>query len=192
MCVLPREISRTIFREAFVFAEHYLQENLKKVNIPLFDCQTTLIVALFAQGRLIGGIAGDGGILFQCQSDRFGMMITHLKTSSRVSPISDQFAWQFFVMDNHQDPVRSVIAATDGVFDQLIYVTSQEQHQVAGNKELIDRLFHLDKTAPQNTHQWLLQCIDKLDGTDDKTIAILIDEQTTSKEEKHLVNHENL
>ena len=162
------------------------------MNIPLYDCQTTLIVALFAQGRLIGGIAGDGGILFQCQSDRFGMMITHLKTSSRVSPISDQFAWQFFVMDNHQDPVRSVIAATDGVFDQLIYVTSQEQHQVAGNKELIDRLFHLDKTAPQNTHQWLLQCIDKLDGTDDKTIAILIDEQTTSKEEKHLVNHENL
>lgn len=180
-----------LVREAFVFAEHYLQENLKKVNIPLFDCQTTLIVALFAQGRLIGGIAGDGGILFQCQSDRFGMMITHLKTSSRVSPISDQFAWQFFVMDNQQDPVRSVIAATDGVFDQLIYVTSQEQHQVAGNKELIDRLFHLDKTAPQNTHQWLLQCIDKLDGTDDKTIAILIDEQTTSKEEKHLVNHEN-
>lgn len=177
-----------LVREAFVFAEHYLQENLKKVDIPLFDCQTTLIVALFAQGRLIGGIAGDGGILFQCQSDRFGMMITHLKTSSRVSPISDQFAWQFFVMDNQQDPVRSVIAATDGVFDQLIFVNPEEQQQVSGNKELIDRLFHLNLTAPQDAHQWLLDCVEKLESTDDKTIAIFIDQNMNPKEEMQQEN----
>lgn len=173
-----------LVREAFVFAEHYLQDNLKKVSIPLFDCQTTLIVALFAQGRLIGGIAGDGGILFQCQSERFGIMITQLKKSSRVSPISDQFAWSFFVMDNHEDHVTSVIAATDGVFDQLIYVNPQDQQQVSGNKELIEALFKLNQTAPQNPHQWLLECIQDLESTDDKTIAVFIDEQSNQEQNK--------
>lgn len=176
-----------LVREAFVFAEHYLQENLEKVNIPLFDCQTTLIIALFAHGKLIGGIAGDGGILFQCKSDRFGIMITHLKTSSRVSPISDQFAWNFFVMDNAEDSVTSVIAATDGVFDQLIYLNPEEKDpQVSGDKELIEALFNLNQTAPENPHEWLANCIENLQGHDDKTIAILIDEEQKTEQRDHV------
>lgn len=174
-----------LVRDTFQFAEQMLGESLEKAGIPFLDCQTTLIVALFKEGRLYGGIAGDGGILYEQKDGSIGLMVTHLKTSSSVFPIGDTHQWRFFEAGSTGQPVIQVLAATDGVFDQLIIPYNG---QPVGNFEEISRLFQIGSIPENQRHDWLEKQIAALPGYDDKTIALLIDPE--KRKEQDIQNQE--
>ncbi len=159
-------------RDAFLFSLAVLKDALEKAEIPFFDCQTTLIIALYKDGLLYGGIAGDGGILYQTKQHNSGTMITRLKSSSSVYPIGDTQEWRFFMGGSKEDPVVRFLVATDGVFDQLIV---PYDGMPAGNYALIDKLFSIETIQEDEQGQWLQEQIEALEGHDDKTVAIIID-----------------
>lgn len=160
-------------RDAFLFSLAVLKEALEKMEIPFFDCQTTLIIALYKDGHLYAGIAGDGGILFQTKNHNAGTMITRLKSSSSVYPIGDTQEWRFFEGGSNEDPVKQFLVATDGVFDQLII---PYEGQIGGNYELIEKFFTIADVPESERHTWLHELVDSLEGHDDKTIAIVVDD----------------
>lgn len=159
-------------RDAFLFSLAVLKEALEQAGIPFFDCQTTLIIALYKDGLLYGGIAGDGGILYQTKLHNSGTMITRLKSSSSVYPIGDTEEWRFFMGGSKEDPVVRFLAATDGVFDQLII---PYDGLPAGNYALIDKLFSIENIPEDEQGRWLQEQIEALEGHDDKTVAIIMD-----------------
>lgn len=161
-----------ILEKAFAYANQTLQEQLKKREIPILDCQTTMILAVYRKGILYGGIAGDGGIIYQTKSGRTSMMVTHLKVSAAVYPIRCEEQWRFFEAGSEIDPVTKVLVATDGVFDQLISV---QDGQVVSNPEEIENLLSIGSIPRKQRDRWLKKNIDRLPGNDDKTIALLID-----------------
>ncbi len=169
-------------RDAFLFSLAVLKEALDKMEIPFFDCQTTLIVALYKEGHLWAGIAGDGGILFQTENHNVGTLITRLKSSSSVYPIGDTQEWRFFEGGSDADPIKQFLVATDGVFDQLII---PYEGQLGGNYELIEKFFTISQVSASKRNEWLHELVDSLPGHDDKTIAIVIDQDLKSGEKSN-------
>lgn len=169
--VKQNEVS-SILEKAFQYADQNLQVQLKKRGIPLLDCQTTMILMVYRKGILYGGIAGDGGIIYQTKSGRTSMMVTHLKVSAAVYPIRCQEQWRFFEAGSELDPVVKAFAATDGVFDQLISV---QDGQVVSNPDEIENLFSIGSIPRKQRDYWLKKNIDRLPSHDDKTIALLVD-----------------
>ena len=160
-----------ILRECFVYTEKQLQQYLIKQDIPYYDCQTTMIIMVGHKGKLYGGIAGGGGILFQLRSGQTGIMVTRLKTSSSVYPIGDPEHWHFFATGSKADPVIGALAATDGVFDTLV---GSDHGVPAANFEEIGRLFSIREVPMKKRAQWLEREVDSIRSHDDKTLAILI------------------
>lgn len=175
-----------LLRDTFQFSKQMLEESLEKARIPFMDCQTTLIIALFHEGKLYGGIAGDGGILYEQQDGSIGLMVTHLKTSSSVFPIGDTHQWRFFEAGSQQEPIVQVLAATDGVFDQLIIPYNG---QPVGNFDKIATLFQIGSVSEGKRQAWLDDQIRLLPGYDDKTIAILIDPSRKVQENDSAKSH---
>lgn len=139
-------------------------------GIEFEDCQTTLIVALLKEGKLMAGMVGDGGILYETHQGQLGAMVTHWKTDSRVFPISCKRAWRFYASQDEEDGVRCALAASDGVFDGLVGVRDDS---IQISFERVDRLFALD-SCPESSRQRLLNhLIEKIPGYDDKSIALL-------------------
>lgn len=123
-----------ILQEGFHACTTALAAFLAEKEIPLYDCQTTLLVLLYYQGQAVWGLAGDGGILLTRNDGSFQLVISRLKTDSTVRSISDRAGWVFGSSDNTKNPIQSVILATDGLFDKLI-------HAVAGKVYIQQELY---------------------------------------------------
>ena len=166
---LPGDEIAKLVEGAFHQASKTLQESLLRKGIEELDCQTTMIVMVLHKGILYGGIAGDGGIIYQTKGGRTSMMVTQIKTSASVYPIRCQDEWRFFRAGDALDPVIKAMAATDGVFDQLIFL--QDRH-IQSSFERIENLFSIGSIPQKQREKWLRQTIENLPGNDDKSIAI--------------------
>lgn len=169
---LTDEEMTDLIEAAFQFALTVLKDALSRAKIPFFDCQTTMIIMVYRKGRLYGGIAGDGGILYQTKAGKTSMMVTHVKTSSSVFPIGDEEQWRFFVAGSPEDPVVQALAATDGVFDSLIALEDGQPH---ANFEAIGELFSISSVPRKQRERWLKKAVEDIETHDDKTIALIID-----------------
>lgn len=167
-----------ILQETFQFANSVLKDTLAQANIPLFDCQTTMIVMIYVRGRLYGGIAGDGGIVFVTKNHRMSIMMTHLKTSPSVYPISDEDQWRFFTAGDSADPIVAALGATDGIFDTLVGV---QDGAVYANFEAIDHFLSISSVRKAHRQFWLKKSVEAIPGYDDKSVAILIDTKRMKK-----------
>lgn len=177
-CNLQPDDMTKLLNETFQFTNSILIETLEKAGIPLFDCQATMIVMVYGKGRLYGGIAGDGGILFLTKQDQISLMMTQVKTSPSVYPISDEAQWRFFTAGDAADPVIAALAATDGIFDALIGL---EDGQLAANIEEIHHLFSISSVRRNQRAEWLKKAVEAIPSHDDKTIAILVDTKLKKK-----------
>ncbi len=166
---LPSSEVSKLIEGAFQYTSKTLKERLDQKGLDELDCQTTMILMVLRKGILYGGIAGDGGILYQTKAGRTSMMVTQLKTTSAVFPIRCHEEWRFFQAGSELDPVVKAIAATDGVFDQLIFL---KDGQIQSNIEQIESLFAIGSLPQKQRKKWLRQTIEALPGHDDKTIAI--------------------
>lgn len=162
----------SILTQAFVCANDTLNMVLEELRIARHDCQTTMIVLAYRKGRLYGGIAGDGGIVYRQASGMLGTMVSRWKTSSGVYPIGAPSQWRFFASDDPLDPVRSVIAATDGIFDALIL---SQNSQIFVNYRLLDLLFDLSSLPRKRRRQALRRIVDDVPSSDDKSVVIISD-----------------
>lgn len=170
---LSQEKMTELLNETFQFTNTMLKETLEKANIPFFDCQTTMIIMIYRKGRLYGGIAGDGGILFMTKNGMFSMMITQVKTSSTVYPIGDEKEWRFFVAGEPSDPIVQALAATDGVFDQLI--SPMEDGSLAAHFDEIGKFFAISTVPKKQRAAYLKRTVEAVPSQDDKTAAVIID-----------------
>ncbi len=166
---LPSLKIAQLVEEAFRYANQKLKEALDQKGIEELDCQTTMVLMVLHKGILYGGIAGDGGIIYQTKSGRTSMMVTQIKTSSSVYPIRCQEEWRFFQAGSDLDPVVKALAASDGVFDQLIFL---EDGHIHSSFERIESLFSIGSLPQKQREKWLRHTIDALPGNDDKSIAI--------------------
>ena len=159
-------------RACFTQTEKQLRVYLEKQDILYYDCQTTMVVMVSHKGKLYGGIAGDGGILFQLRSGQTGIMVTRLKTSSAVYPIGDPEHWHFFQTGSRTNPVIGALAATDGVFDNLV---GSDHGVPAANFNEIARLFSIRQVPLKQRAQWLKREVALIPSHDDKTLVVMID-----------------
>lgn len=161
-----------VLTQAFIAANSALNTTLEQLGIPVSDCQTTMIVLALRKGRLYAGIAGDGGIVYRQASGSLGTMVTRWKTSSGVYPIGAPSQWRFFASDDPLDPVRQIIAATDGVFDALILSANG---QIYISYQLLDSLFDLSKTPRSRRQQAQRRILTDVLSSDDKSAVIITD-----------------
>ncbi len=166
---LPRSEMIKLVEDAFHYANKTLKETLRRKGIKELDCQTTMILMVLHKGVLYGGIAGDGGIIYQTKGGRTSMMVTEIKTSASVYPIRCNEEWRFFQAGDALDPVVKALAATDGVFDQLIFL---KDGHIQSSFERIENLFSIASISQKQRKKWLRQTIENLPGNDDKSIVI--------------------
>lgn len=146
-----------------------LDLHLQEKGIEAHDAQTTLLAAVLKDGILSAGLAGDGGIIYRTRNGGTGVVVTRIKTSSAVYPLSAKAYWKFCQCGSADNPVTDVLAASDGVFDQLV-VSSNEK--IYFDEPALLRFFDCPPAARNEKYAlW----IDEMPGGDDQTIAVLSD-----------------
>lgn len=163
----------TIIKNAFRISLHMLAKETEKMGIPLYDCQTTMLIVIYHKGYVYAGIAGDGGVLYEDQDGELGLLITGLKTSSSVQPIMDVDSWKFMSTEGSEGRIHALIAATDGVFDSLVRPDSEGGVVVNGEK--VDELFALSKVPYKKRDHHLSDIFETLNDYDDQTAVVMID-----------------
>lgn len=164
------EVMNDLVKNTLVHTEQSLRIKLSQLKIPFYDCQTTVLIAIFHQGNLYAALAGDGGILFQQKDGSFGLLVTKLKTSSTVEPICYPAGWRVASIVDPENPVERVILATDGIFDNLVQVF---RGQVSLNAPLILELFSIEQVLDTHRYKALEQIVKRIETHDDKTIVLL-------------------
>ncbi|MCF0258639.1 MAG: protein phosphatase 2C domain-containing protein [Erysipelotrichaceae bacterium] len=159
---------------AFRDCERGLRDWLSVLQIPYYDCQTTVILMLLHKGSLYGALAGDGGIVYQRKSGAMGMMITKDKTSPSVHPICDPAGWRFSIADAGSDPIVKAMAATDGIFDE-IYQLSEQGRTLNG--DLILDFFSISTVEKDQQAVWLREKTASVISHDDRTVALIAAEE---------------
>ncbi|MCF0260973.1 MAG: protein phosphatase 2C domain-containing protein [Erysipelotrichaceae bacterium] len=162
--------------KAFQDCDRGLREWLSVLQIPYYDCQTTVVLMLVHNGTLYGAIAGDGGIVYQRRSGILGMMITKDKTSPSVHPICDPRGWRFSTAEADNDPVVKAMAATDGIFDEL-YRTSEQGRTL--DADLILSFFSIDRIEKDQRSTWLKEKVNSVISHDDRTAALIVSSENS-------------
>ena len=108
------EILETI-KEAFQKAVYGIEDEAEKQGCPLDECNTTLSLAVFKDGQLYFGHAGDSGI-FALREDGRCIKITEQQNDEegRVFPLAFKENWEFC---RAEGLFAGVLLATDGLLE---------------------------------------------------------------------------
>lgn len=172
-----RKIARFAISEilpaAFEICDQALDQFLIEKEISRSDCMTTMIALIYRKGRLYAGIAGDGGILYERRNGSIAVMNTRMKTTSMVYPLKSRAEWKFF--DSQDRPgaeVCSILAATDGVFDSILYLNAENQTVL--DLPRLKELFALSSVPRKRRQKAFREMIAQTESADDLS-AVLIE-----------------
>lgn len=171
---LSHEELSEVLPDAFDLTEKALRRYLNEKGIDPSDSMTTMIALFYRKGALYAGIAGDGGILYQRKDGSIAAMFTQIKTSSAVWPLSSRKQWKFFSsVYEGASPVGRIVAATDGVFDTLFYLNSN--NIAACSIQNLRALFSISKVHEKRRDEALRKLVAQIPSNDDLSCVIIED-----------------
>ena len=162
----------SLLRSLFVHVRQEMIRYLNAKGIEEGDASTTMLVAIYRKGKLWGGLAGDGGILYERTDRSIAMMVTEIKTSSMVYSLRDSRHWAFFNSLGSPLPVRGVFIATDGVFDTICGWNGQGV--VCHVDELFD-FWNVSRVKEKQREAYLKARVDEVQSGDDLSVALIED-----------------
>lgn len=148
-----------------------LDVDLQEKGIEAHDAQTTMIAAVLKDGVLSAGLAGDGGIIYRTRDGKTGVVVTRIKTSSAVYPLSARDYWKFCQCGSLENPVTDAMLASDGVFDQFVALARE---QIFFDEPAALRFFDCSQDERNEQYE---RWIDEMPGGDDQTIVVLSDRE---------------
>ncbi len=165
----------SLVQNLFDHVNKALERELERKGIPFGDCLTTMIVVVYRKGRFWAGIAGDGGILCERCDGSIAAMITEIKTTSMVHPLSTASEWKFFSsMQDSPIPVSRILVATDGVFDSLCYWNGIRLHCEVPSLRLF---YSISAVRERHRRKWLEKLLETVSSNDDLSCALIEDPQ---------------
>lgn len=167
-CVKRLEAQDRPLQEVFHEVSEGLIEHLEDMGLVWFDNQTTMIAGSFKDHKLKVGIAGDGGVIVRKTDGTAMAIMTKPKRSSEVEPLFFESGWRFFEAED----VDALVAATDGIFDGLVYVKDGE---VEFNSTFIGAFF---QAAREKERAKLLETLCGLIPTGDDQTCLLAEDST--------------
>lgn len=169
-----------IIKESFLHALARIRARAAKDGNDFNEYDTTLALAVFRNGTLFWGNAGDSGMVV-CKTDGTYSPVTHQQRDENgcVFPLvfGDE-KWEFGVTND----VATVLLATDGMYETLFpYLLKNEPVEiyVALARYLMDKdvlgYGIEDEASVQGKMESFLASIPGEQVSDDKTVAVLID-----------------
>jgi len=169
----------TIIKESFEKAQCHIERKACELTYELDECDTTLCLAVFFNGDLYYGQAGDSGI-FAFREDGFFDRVTEIviDEDGYVDPLCRSDKW---VIEKYSHKVRSILLVTDGVWKMLAPPLLKDQ-QYPLDHEMLNYYLNnknLEKINQEQLDEWLKRDIVDISPShvnhDDKTMVILID-----------------
>ncbi len=173
----------SIIRDSFSNAQNRIKTEAESRDYPLDQCDTTLTLAVYHDGMLFFGQAGDSGILALGTSGRYGRITECQRdTLGQVFPLRSGIGhWVFGIADN----VSNFLLATDGLFDLFFPAfLSFEDNPVnmdLSSYFLDNTRLMIDQKSPdelQKIKQSRIDYVKSLSGTasdDDLTLIVVLD-----------------
>jgi len=167
-------------RTAFTNAQSAIESEAKAKGQSLDEYDATLSVAVFLDGTLYFGHAGDSGIIALTMDGLYRKVTMALGTDELIMlPLVIKDGWTFGTVEN----VASVLLATDGVLDSvfcpsLLHGTDNEIYISYARNFLDNTVVQIDRRGEEEitarAFEWLNN-IPEEDIDDDKTLVVLID-----------------
>ena len=108
-----------LLRSAYQYACGIINQQALFEKRPIRDFGTTLHTAIFANGMVYYGHAGDGGILAMDQEGEYVSLTTPQKGDDLHSVVPLMAGPDYWEFGASAGPVQSVMLCTDGVYDKI-------------------------------------------------------------------------
>jgi len=163
-------------KNAFAHANNLIK---MKAGSDIDDYDTTLSLAVFSEGDLFYGHAGDSGILALCTDGTFQEVTTQQLGEGEgkdrpVYPLINEAHWVFDVFDK---PVHAVFLMTDGVLNMTVPPILFDQRYQLDHSYLI--YLYEETRDGDDISGWindeLVQMSPGMVNYDDKTLIVVID-----------------
>jgi serine/threonine protein phosphatase PrpC len=175
-------VIRNSFNDSLTKINYMIDQNGDEAD----QYDTTLVVAVYLNGNLYFGNAGDSGIMVLNQSGKYERVTTKQQDEDgRVYPLwFGEEKWEFGYVEN----VAGVLMATDGIFETLFpYLLKKNEDPVYValahyfmSEENLDFKHNGEKKVQEKMEAY----IDSIPGSqvnDDKTILVMIDTNVVPK-----------
>lgn len=183
---LTKDTILEVIKNAFIIADAKIIQLSEKEENPVGEYDTTLCLAVYIDGNLYYGNAGDSGILGLATSGEYIQVTMQQRDEDGyVYPLS--FGENYWEFDSCEDIISAFLLMTDGIYEQ-VFPPIMSNEKVPINIALAEQLlgyFDIEKEEEEilesqledfwlNYPSWLLD--------DDKTtVGILDTGKTTSR-----------
>jgi serine/threonine protein phosphatase PrpC len=169
-----------IIREAFEHAKDAIEAEALSLEYEFDQCDTTLSLAVYADGDIYYGHSGDSGIITLGSDGKYVRLTKQQRDDEgRVFPLFAEDKWEF---GKAEGKAASVLLATDGMLDAFspVYIRDTDQdlyiqllmYFMDKDKLRIDELGAESVCESRNTYVESIAG-DKVD--DDKTVVVMAD-----------------
>lgn len=177
----------TIIKQAFEETQTHIELKAREQKYELDECDTTLCLAVFFNGDLYYGQAGDSGII-AFREDGIFERVTEIVIDEEgyVDPLCRSDKW---IIKKYPHKVRSLLLVTDGIWHMLVPSLLNNQQYPLDHEVLSYYLNNkeLEKIDQDKLDKWLsddiTDILPDLVNHDDKTMVILIDTDITVTEQ---------
>jgi serine/threonine protein phosphatase PrpC len=166
-------------KQSFEEAQFHIERKARELEYELDDVDTTLCLAVFFNGELHYGQAGDSGII-ALREDGIFERVTQIEhnVDGIVDPLCFKDKWVF---KKFPHKVRSFLVVTDGIWEMLVNPYLKDQQYSLDNELLAYYLYNRfwERLSQEELDEELKNNITNIPpgnvNHDDKTMVILID-----------------